>query len=233
MNAIPPDTAAQIRAAWALCANRRFDEALGILQDAVRRSPQAFEGWLLLAQLELRQERYEVAAAAARTATALQPANSDALYVLGRVHKARGDPASALQCYRRALEANPANADLLTSAGIALRTLGDIDAAVAMYRRALSINPQHAEANNNLGNAIAALGAADDAWVLHARGRGVLAEEFQAIAERIGQLRGAGRLDEAFECCRDALRLAPHDAGTWLLAADLALQMGYDYMSLP
>ena len=39
-------------------------------------------------------------------------------------------------------------------------------------------------------------------------------------------------MNDAFECCRDALRLAPNDAGIWLRAGRLAQQMGFDYMGM-
>ncbi len=227
------DAASQIRRAWELCANRRFDEALATLEVAVRRWPNAFDAWLLLAQLELRQERYDVALIAAGNAATLRPGSADALYTLGRIHKARGDLESAVAHYRRAIDADPTNADMLTSLGIALRGMGQINDAISMYRRALALKPDHAEANNNLGNAIAALGDGTDARDHHERGRTRLIAELRVIIERIDRLHGEGRLDEAFECCRDALRIAPDSAAIWLHAGCLTQEMGYDYMSLP
>ena len=218
--------------AWALCGERRFDEALEVLRHTVGRSPGAFDAWLLLAQLEIRQERYDVAERAAANAIALRPGSPDALYTLGRVHKARGELESAVACYRRALDANPANADVLTSLGVALRGLGRLDDAIATYRRALALHPHHTEAHNNLGNAIAAQGAVEEARAHHERARSRLTEELNAILERSMLLEREGRMNDAFECCRDALRLAPNDAGIWLRAGRLAQQMGFDYMSL-
>lgn len=225
-------TASQIRRAVALCADRRFGEAVAILHNAVRQSPDSFDAWLLLAQLELRQERYDIALMAASNATTLRNTNAAAHYTMGRIYKSRGDLQSAAECYGRAIDANPDDPDVLTSLGITLRALGRIDEAIAAYRAALAINPHHAEANNNLGNAIALRDSAE-ARQHHDRGGSILSAELSAMTERIRQLHQEGRLDEALECYRDAQRIAPDDATICLYAARLAQQMGKEHVSLP
>jgi predicted O-linked N-acetylglucosamine transferase (SPINDLY family) len=114
----------------------------------------------------------------------------------------------------------------LTSLGILLRARGLTEDAISLYRRALAINPNHAEAANNLGNALAATGAGVEARELHQIGRAALTARLTGMRTSIEALLAAGRPEDARAVLSDALRIAPHDAQTWLAAGKLELALG-------
>ena len=78
----------------------------------------------MVARVQLELRNYDQASAAATLAFALEPAQADALDVLGRVHKSGGDLQSAEACYALAIRSRPDDANFLSSRGIIQRQLG-------------------------------------------------------------------------------------------------------------
>lgn len=81
---------------------------------------------------------------------ALRP-NADAYGGRATVHYLRGDPAAAVEDFRRAIELAPRDPDLQFNLGNMLVQTGDAAGAERAYRRSLEMDPQSAEANLNLG----------------------------------------------------------------------------------
>jgi predicted O-linked N-acetylglucosamine transferase (SPINDLY family) len=221
-----------LRTAWELCTRGRFDDAQRTLSGHLERSPEDVDAWTLLAKLCLQRRDHMRAMAAAGNATRLQPTHAEALYTLGRAHRANGTLKAAEECYRRALAAAPDHAGILTSLGVLLRARGQTDEAIALYRRALAVNPNHAEAANNLGNALAAIGAADEARQLHGLGRPVLAAQLAELRRTVDALLAAGKQEDARTVLSDALRIAPQDPDLWLNAGKLDCALGRDQTGL-
>ncbi len=215
-----------LRTAWGYCGQGRFDEAQRLLGQHVARSPQDIEAWVLLAKLCQQRRDYTRALTAAATAARLDPHHAEALYALGRAHRANGTDTAAEECYRRALRVAPDNPDILTSLGILLRSRGQTDEAIASYRRALASDPSHAEAANNLGNALAAIGAAAEAREFHDRGRPALAAQLMALRNTADVLLAAGKREDALATLSDWLRLAPLDAELRLTLGTLECSFG-------
>src|SRR5580698_5251266 len=90
-------------AAWGYCAQGRFDEAQRLLTQHVQLAPQDIEAWILLAKLCQQRRDPMRALSAAAAAVRLDPTHPEALYMLGRAHRANGTDAAAEECYRRAL----------------------------------------------------------------------------------------------------------------------------------
>jgi protein O-GlcNAc transferase len=224
--------AEQLTSAWTHCVNGKFTEALAILTDLLRRSPDAVDAWVMLAKLQFQQRRHDQALIAASTATKIRPAHADAWYTLGRVHRATGAADAAEACYRRAIAAGPASPDMLTSLGVLLRARGRTDEAIALYRRALALDPHHAEAANNLGNALAAVGAAAEARQLHDRGKPVLAAKLLALRAAATGLASQGNATDALAALYEALRISPQSADLWLTAGKLASALGLEQVGL-
>jgi predicted O-linked N-acetylglucosamine transferase (SPINDLY family) len=84
---------------------------------------------------------------------ARDPADAEALHVLGLVAFARGDAVAAATALTRATSVH-SNAAILSDLGVVLRTSGRLAEAEAAYRRALEINPTLTAALGNLGNVL-------------------------------------------------------------------------------
>lgn len=224
--------AEQLTTAWTQCVNGRFTEALAILTDLLRRSPDEVDAWVMLAKLQFQQRRHDQALIAASTATKLRPAHADAWYTLGRVHRAMGALDAAEACYRRAIAAGPVSPDMLTSLGVLMRARGFSDEAMTLYRRALALDPHHAEAANNLGNALAAIGSVAEARQLHDRGKPVLAAQLGALRAAATDLAEQGKPKDALAALYEALRISPQSADLWLAAGKLASSLGLEQVGL-
>ena len=212
--------------AWQLCHQGRFDDAQRLLATHLAHAAEDVEAWGLIAKLYLQRRDYAQARTSAATAVRLDPNHSEALYTLGRAHRASGTLHAAEECYRRALALVPDHPDILTSLGVLMRARGATDEAIALYRRALAVNPGHPEAANNLGNALAAVGAAAEAREAHGLGRTALIAQLNNLRKSAGALLVAGKQADARAALSDALRIAPHDAALWLTAGKLDCALG-------
>ena len=144
-----------------------------------------------------------------RSVLAAEPANVDALHLLGLAYKAAGKLPEALSAIRAAVALKPDFADAQYNLGNLLALLERPDEAAAAFRQALALDPKMALAAYNLGNLLRDQGAFDQA-----------AEAFRAaIATRPGNveahhnlanvLKSLNRIDEAIAEYRNALTLKP------------------------
>jgi len=219
-----PSNREQLKVARAYCQYHRFDAAGALLVTVVRESPGDFDAWILLAQVYLQLRDYDRANDAASKAATLQSENPGAQYLLGRVHKARGQSREAEAHYRRAIAIDPAQPDVLTSLGVLLRAGGRHEEAIALYRQALSLKPDHIQANGNLGNALAALGV--DPQDYHQRAQADLSAKLRQARDAATALTQSGKFDAAFKVLSAALHLAPEAADIWLSAGAAAADLG-------
>jgi predicted O-linked N-acetylglucosamine transferase (SPINDLY family) len=93
-----------------------------------------------------------------RAVLATDPANADALHLLGVLLLQTGKTAEGKICLEKAIQRDPSQPDYHHSLGQALQREGNLVAAVNAYRAALTHNPALAPAHNNLGNTLRAAG---------------------------------------------------------------------------
>ena len=132
------------------------------------------------------------------------PAEPDALHLLGLLRRRQGDNETAVDLFRRSLAARPAQPHVQANLGNALDALGRHEEAIAAYRAALALQPDHPDARTNLGLTQIAAGRAQEACETLARptnGPG-----WSALGRA---LREAGRLDEAVAALETAATLRP------------------------
>ena len=141
--------------------------------------------------------RIDEAADAYAEALRLEAGSSAIHNNAGIVFAQQGKAAEAIEHFRRALVLDPDNADAHANLGLALGGQGELDLAMAHYREALNHYPDHKVAQDNLGIAI------------RLRNR----ERATAYNERGVVLAQEGRSAEAIAAFREALLLAPDDAG--------------------
>jgi len=189
-----------------------------VLQDVIDAFPGLSLAHQRLAELEIGERRWEPGRNAALQALGLDRAAAAAWYALGRSCRELGDAEAAISCYRRALALEPHHPAFLTSLGTALYATGQVDAALCEYRAALVAHPGHAGARQSL-----------DALQRPATGDHRTLEQLRDEAQA---LHGAGRLAEALDRHRAALRLAPGSAGLWMSTGLLLNEMGAQHTAL-
>ena len=81
----------------------------------------------------------------------------------GIAYRSLGNPARAIEDYRRALALDQTYRDAYNNLGLALSDLGEFAAAVHAYTQAITIDARDWHAYNNRGLALWALGRREDA----------------------------------------------------------------------
>lgn len=105
---------------FARASMNRFDSAISLMEDSVRRDPTNPKAWIGLGNQYAGQSRPERAIAAYRSALAAAPGEPEASLELARMLAAQGDTGGAVQVLRDALARNPGDAALAAE----LRALG-------------------------------------------------------------------------------------------------------------
>ena len=212
------DSVARLALAATLQRTGLIEAARRILLEVVADDAGQPGALLQLAELDLAQQRWESARGAALQALDLDRHAGAAWSVLARSAKELGDGEAALAGYRRALAHEPHNPAILTSLGTALVGLGQVDAAMREYRGALAAHPGHVGASRSLA-------------LLEQPAQGVHRPLEQLYTEA-GSLSRAGRLGEALQRHREALRQSPTSARLWLATGLLLSETGAQATSL-
>jgi tetratricopeptide (TPR) repeat protein len=145
---------------------------------------------------------------------AANPADPDALQLLGMVARGRKDNEQAIELFRRSLRARPGQPHVLNNLGNALLDLKRPGEAVEAYREALRLQPDYRDARTNLGLACLAAGRADEARQLL---EAVVAEDHgnaKAWSALGRALRACDRLADAIAAFRKSLAARPGDVAT-------------------
>ena len=160
-------------------------------------------------------QRLDEMEGACRAVLDRDPANADALHLLGVAACARGQCDTALEWLHRASAGAPGSAVILTSIGNAHRGAGRPQQAIQWYERALAADPGYALAYRNLG------------IVTHERHGAATAIGYYRMAIELEPSHGAihfnlgnaltelGNLALAVDSYRTALQLDPTITGAW------------------
>lgn len=153
----------------------------------------------------------DLAAAAAiyRQILAVDPANANAMRLLGLVSHQRGQNQAALELLTWAIQLSPDSSSCYTDYGKVLRVLGRFDEAVAAHHRAIEINPNDAVAWNSLAHTLIGLGRHDEAIQAWEQAVRLRPDECGFRSNLAGGLLDQGRLDEAIACLEGAIKLNP------------------------
>ncbi len=161
--------------------------------------------------------RLREAEAAYRKVLALEPAQPDALHLLGVIAHQAGENERAVDYIRRALELSPSFAEAHSNLGAALRKLGRDAEAEAAFRESLRLRPDSAATHNNLGNLLSSRSRYEEA------GASFLRPDYAEARVNLGILLGRlhstlahvlfdlGRSAEAEASSREVLCLRPDD----------------------
>jgi tetratricopeptide (TPR) repeat protein len=177
----------------------RFEEALTVAEGLLADDPDNLGGYMAVATVYERLERYDDAEAALRKALDHHP-NRFVLYArLARMRRAHGDREGEIEIYREVLAEYPGHYGTLVSMGEAQIAQNDIEGAIATYTRIAVLYPDDLQVVRRLASLEFGAGhyeASAD------RLRAALAKhpDHYEFAYSLGQvLRGLKRNDEALE----------------------------------
>jgi Flp pilus assembly protein TadD len=170
--------------------------------------------------------RLQEAADLYREALRAEPANSDALHLLGVAELQLGRHESAIGLIEKAIGLDPAQAAFHNNLGEAHRALGRIADAERCYRAALALDADFAAAHGNLGNALLAQERHREAAKSFRRAVALEPGNAQFHHNLAVVLHALGRPHEAEESARLALALRPEMAEAHCLLAIALVELG-------
>jgi tetratricopeptide (TPR) repeat protein len=147
-----------------------------------------------------------------RAVLASEPQRIEAMELLARLRRQRGDLAEALGLYAAMMKAAPRSAEAASNHGVVLVELGRPGEALAGLDRALILKPNMVAALYNRGNALMALGRFAEALTSFERAIAIEPAHVDAHYNRGNTLRELRRHDEALASYRQAAALAPQRA---------------------
>jgi tetratricopeptide (TPR) repeat protein len=129
---------------------KQLPTALRVVQDQIAKVPDNSGFYVLLGQVELRNQDSAKAEQAFQKATDLDKNNVNAFLLLSSVEISRGSVDQAIAGYRSALASNPRDIRIYVALGSLLETRNQWEEAEGLYKKALEIQPDYALAANNL-----------------------------------------------------------------------------------
>src|SRR5581483_10960563 len=212
----PPGQVGPLLATAAQCLSaRRPADAIAPLREAARLQPAdaTIQHDLGLACLEV--GFLPEAIAAFQRAVSLNPRYADGYFRMGIALEKLGDMRAAVAAYDRATALQPTLTEAWFRAGALVYTMGHLEEAIACFRRAATSGPK--SGFGRLGAARARLAENRDVEAERALRQMLALDPGNALAQDLlgNLLAESGRFEEARECFRRAVALAPLMAGSY------------------
>jgi tetratricopeptide (TPR) repeat protein len=131
-------------------AQKQPATALRVVQDQIAKVPANSGFYVLLGEVELRNQDSAKAEQALQKAVDLDKNNVTAFLMLSSVQVSLGSVDQAIAGYHSALQANPRDIRIYVALGSLLETRNQWQEAEDLYKKALEIQPDYALAANNL-----------------------------------------------------------------------------------
>lgn len=140
-----------------------LDEAVALLEEAVRLAPRYADAFYNLGNIRQRQGDTSAAVKLLNTALSINPTHGKSLNTLGVILLEEGQIEEGIARLNESLRSQPDNTDALYNLAAVQARHGDPAAAVAAYRRLLALSPQDIEAHRDLGLLLSDLGRLQEA----------------------------------------------------------------------
>jgi tetratricopeptide (TPR) repeat protein len=222
------DPLALIQAGVALAQQGRLDDALPLLERAVRIAPNHPQARLNFGAALAASGRPAEAAGQLREAVRLKPDYVEAHFNLGNVLRDARRTTEAIDHFRAAIGFRPDHAGAITNLALALTSARRPAEAVPLLQHAARLDPSAKETHNNLGLALADLGRFAEAEAAFGRALELDPRFADALSNLAGVHHELGRMDEALGYYDLALGFAP-EASSIRYNRSLALLKNGDY----
>jgi tetratricopeptide (TPR) repeat protein len=199
----------------------RWQDALGIYRQALKKDPRQVELWLRIADIQASLGNSRAAAEALQQARRHAPHNADILFRSSQALATIENKEAALAAINRAVELEPNNIDYLRSRAELANWNGDFATARDSYQRILALRPRDAGAMLWLARVHAWMGNSNasakaySAYVRKYPADGEALMEYIEVEAVRGNSREALRLGEAYR------QRFGEDQEYWLRMADL------------
>ncbi|MDR1398247.1 MAG: tetratricopeptide repeat protein [Desulfarculales bacterium] len=201
-----------LQQAQILVRGKRTDQALTLLENALRQRPHSVDLLTGLAMVQEIGNNYSEASAILERAVQLEPNNAELYYRMAVLSSRRHNSGQAIEYLRQAIKINPTCAKALNDLGYSLleEPDPDLEEAESLIRRALQEEPNRTTILDSMG------------WVLYLKGQYEDAYEYLLRASQDNDMGDAvifehlgdtcvrlGRVQEAVKAYQNALALHP------------------------
>ena len=212
VNRAPSEPEALYAAAVVLWRERRRDEAIKLIDEALRRRHDFADALCMGGYMLSEFGKPEPALRFYRRALELDASLVVAHLNTGKVLFSAGRFAEALGSFETATALAPDDPDAWCSRAGALRELGRLDESLEAAQRALTLRPDFAEAAINLGNALLKLDRMEEALAAYRRASATMPGSATALCGQALALRSLGRFSEALAAFEAAEALGCREA---------------------
>ncbi|HEV2199391.1 MAG TPA: tetratricopeptide repeat protein [Bryobacteraceae bacterium] len=146
----PRDMRGLVGVVETLAGQNKMPEAIKVMQEASDKEPERRDMKLALANLFVRDLRYDDAIRIYNTLVQSDPKSSDLLFRLAETQRRKGDVNTAIETFRRASQAAPTDPRPLLQLGLLMDGTGRREQAKPIYEQILKLQPDHPIALNNL-----------------------------------------------------------------------------------
>ena len=146
----PKDSRGLLGTVETLASENRLGEGIKLVEDAAAREPARKDLQVALANLYVRDSRYDAAIARFQELLKADPKSADLLLRLAETQRRKGDINGAIDTFRRASEMAPTDFRPMLQVGLLLDGTGRRDQAKPAYEQVLKLQPDQPVALNNL-----------------------------------------------------------------------------------
>jgi tetratricopeptide (TPR) repeat protein len=146
----PKDVRGLVGRVETLASQNKMDEAIKAMEAAVSKQPDRRDFKLVLANMYVRNQRYDAAISLVQDLLKADPKSADLLIRLAETQRRKGDLNGSIDTFRRASQANPSDTRPLLQLGLLMDGTGRREQAKPIYEQILKIQPDHPIALNNL-----------------------------------------------------------------------------------
>lgn len=146
----PKDSRGLIGMIETMASQNRIPAAVKLMEDSVAREPQRQDLRLALANIYVRDQRFDDAIVLLQELLKSDPKSADLLLRLAETQRRKGDVNAAIDTFRRASQSAPGDPRPLLQLGLLMDGTGRREQAKPIYEQVLRIQPDQPVALNNL-----------------------------------------------------------------------------------
>jgi len=146
----PKDARGLIGVIETMASQDKMGDAIKVMEDSVSRDPQRRDFRLALANMYVRDQRFDSAINLLQELLKSDPKSSDILLRLAETQRRKGDINTAIETFRRASQSAPTDPRPLLQLGLLMDGTGRREQAKPIYEQILKIQPDQPVALNNL-----------------------------------------------------------------------------------
>jgi len=192
------------KVAYSLMEEGKYNEAINLIQQALRLKPYYVEALNNLGFSYTKLNRWQQAVEAYERAVTIRPRFANAQYNLGIAYLHLGRSIEAINAFKKATSSEPDYAEAYFFLGIIHTRLGYLNEAVKDFEQTVKIKPDFAQAHYYLGTVYGKLGRSDDEMKAYLQAIKIKPDYAEAQNNLGAVYHQLGRYDEAIQAFKRA-----------------------------